>query len=80
MEFAIPGSAARHVSAVRHVTDCTMQPGPFEWRFADGPMAAHFFMLIELVTCSGVVFTQSVATVGQPLKCHYIDVSLMGRR
>ena len=28
IELAIPGSAVRHVSAARHITNCAMQPGP----------------------------------------------------
>ena len=43
-------------------------------------MVARFYMLTELVACSGVVFTQSVATISTPMKCHSIDISLIGRR
>ena len=28
IELATPGSAVRHASVARHVTDCAMQPGP----------------------------------------------------
>ena len=37
MELATPGSAVRHLSAVRHVTDCVKQPGmeTFECNYFD---------------------------------------------
>ena len=75
-----PVSAARHVATVSHVTDSTTRSSPFEWRFAEGLIVARFYMLTELVACSGVVFTQSVATISRPMKCHLVDVSLIGRR
>ena len=39
IELATPGSAVRHISTVRHVTDCTMQPILFDqWAFTRGDL------------------------------------------
>ena len=40
IELATPGSAVRHTSVARHVTDCAMRPGIRDlWRSISNPLS-----------------------------------------